>query len=248
MPTTSSTVAPSRRSESRSFTGAGLIRMAAGREAAVPNRDHRRDAALATSSENAQAGHDVCEGVLGGVTAPLRPRLRQRSEAEGPFGRYVITTSVKGTDMGPYEAARHIARRRPVRGAGRGVQRRLSGGHSGTPRPGAARPGMYAQSLPVSTVGRSGQSVTTDRVRSSVRKETLGGGPGPQAGLDRRTGPGEAVRSESAGRYGGHEGAPCGRVQMPQSTPNPEDLHPFKHPARVSPTSRNTARQFRLDQ
>jgi hypothetical protein len=27
---------------------------------------------------------------------------------QDPFGRYVLTTSAKGTNMGPYEAARHI--------------------------------------------------------------------------------------------------------------------------------------------
>ncbi|WP_327411785.1 hypothetical protein [Streptomyces sp. NBC_01233] len=27
---------------------------------------------------------------------------------DDPFGRYVLTTFVKGTDIGPYEAARHI--------------------------------------------------------------------------------------------------------------------------------------------
>ncbi|MFD3415892.1 Tn3 family transposase [Streptomyces cyaneofuscatus] len=30
------------------------------------------------------------------------PRLKD------PFGRYVLTTFVKGTNMGPYEAAKHI--------------------------------------------------------------------------------------------------------------------------------------------
>ncbi|TDC13430.1 hypothetical protein E1265_28045 [Streptomyces sp. 8K308] len=38
---------------------------------------------------------------------PLRPGLRQRAEVDDPFGRYVITTFVKG-NMGPYGAARHI--------------------------------------------------------------------------------------------------------------------------------------------
>ncbi|MFJ2202533.1 MULTISPECIES: Tn3 family transposase [Streptomyces] len=40
--------------------------------------------------------------------AALRPGVRQRAEAGRSFGRYVITTFVKGTNMGPYEAARHI--------------------------------------------------------------------------------------------------------------------------------------------
>ncbi|MEU9833939.1 hypothetical protein AB0D67_20665 [Streptosporangium sp. NPDC048047] len=35
-------------------------------------------------------------------------RSGNEPELEDPFGRYVITTFVKGTDIGPYEAARHI--------------------------------------------------------------------------------------------------------------------------------------------
>ena len=36
------------------------------------------------------------------------PAVRQRAQAHDPLGRYVIVTFVKGTNMGPYEAARHI--------------------------------------------------------------------------------------------------------------------------------------------
>ncbi|MFE5594955.1 Tn3 family transposase [Streptomyces sp. NPDC056549] len=46
--------------------------------------------------------------ILGGLVAPLRSALGQRPEAKEPFGRYVLTTFVKGTNMGPYEAAKHI--------------------------------------------------------------------------------------------------------------------------------------------
>jgi hypothetical protein len=37
-----------------------------------------------------------------GPTSGNEPKLTD------PFGRYVVTTFVKGTNMGPYEAARHI--------------------------------------------------------------------------------------------------------------------------------------------
>ncbi|MGM9349768.1 hypothetical protein [Streptomyces salinarius] len=36
------------------------------------------------------------------------PASGNEPKLKDPFGRYVITTSVKGTNMGPYEAARHI--------------------------------------------------------------------------------------------------------------------------------------------
>ncbi|MGP3973352.1 Tn3 family transposase [Streptomyces sp. 8N114] len=36
------------------------------------------------------------------------PASGNEPKLDDPFGRYVITTFVKGTNMGPYEAARHI--------------------------------------------------------------------------------------------------------------------------------------------
>ncbi|WP_260215529.1 Tn3 family transposase [Streptomyces gossypii] len=36
------------------------------------------------------------------------PASGNEPKLKDPFGRYVITTFVKGTNMGPYEAARHI--------------------------------------------------------------------------------------------------------------------------------------------
>ncbi|MFI9587022.1 hypothetical protein ACIHCQ_35575 [Streptomyces sp. NPDC052236] len=47
--------------------------------------------------------------VLDGVVAPLRAALGNDPKLTDPFGRYVLTTFVKGTNMGPYEAARHIS-------------------------------------------------------------------------------------------------------------------------------------------
>ncbi|MFI8835114.1 Tn3 family transposase [Streptomyces afghaniensis] len=39
------------------------------------------------------------------------PPSGNEPKLDDPFGRYVITMFVKGTNMGPYEAARHIPRR-----------------------------------------------------------------------------------------------------------------------------------------
>nr|WP_267906187.1 Tn3 family transposase [Streptomyces broussonetiae] len=36
------------------------------------------------------------------------PASGNEPKLKDPFGRYVITTFVKGTNIGPYEAARHI--------------------------------------------------------------------------------------------------------------------------------------------
>jgi hypothetical protein len=41
--------------------------------------------------------------------APVRPGSGNNPKLKDPFGRYIITTFVNGTNMGPYEAARHIA-------------------------------------------------------------------------------------------------------------------------------------------
>lgn len=38
------------------------------------------------------------------------PASGNEPKLKDPFGRYVITTFVKGTNIGPYEAARHIRR------------------------------------------------------------------------------------------------------------------------------------------
>ncbi|GAA3368120.1 hypothetical protein GCM10020367_05190 [Streptomyces sannanensis] len=40
--------------------------------------------------------------------APLRPPSGNDPKFADPFGRYVLTTFVKGANMGPYETARHI--------------------------------------------------------------------------------------------------------------------------------------------
>ncbi|MEY9992036.1 hypothetical protein ABIE67_004068 [Streptomyces sp. V4I8] len=138
----------------------GLINIALEKVVAAGLEDERCPAggAAAAAGRTRQRRHDAVQPVEAGRR--FGPPSGNDPKLDDPFGRYVLTTIVKGTSMGLYEAAKHIpavsgrrvqhartrhrtrlvrpeARRRPHPAARRGSERRRLG-------PGRVMPGAPA--------------------------------------------------------------------------------------------------------